>query len=42
MTGMAKFLLAKRLLEDGALQAFKTAARTSGAEMTQNYKAVIK
>ena len=41
-TGPAKFLLAKRLLEDGALQASKNAARTAGAETTQNYKVVIK
>ena len=39
---MAKFLLAKRLLEDGALQDFKNTARTVGAETVQNYKAVIK
>ena len=41
-TGPAKLLLAKVLLEDGALQAFENAARTAGAKMTQNYKAVIK
>ena len=41
-TGPAKFLLAKRLLEDGVLQAFKNAARTAGAKTTQNYKVVIK
>ena len=35
-------MLAKRLLEDGALQAFENAARTAGAKTTQNYKAVIK
>ena len=34
-TGPAKFLLAKRLLEDKVLQAFKNAARTAGAKTTQ-------
>ena len=38
----AKFLLEKRLLEDGALQAFENSARTAGAETVLNYKAVIK
>ena len=35
-------MLAKHLLEDGALQAFKNAVRTAGAETTQNSKVVIK
>ena len=41
-TSPAKFLLAKRLLKDRALQAFKNAALTAGAETTQNYKVMIK
>ena len=35
-------MLAKRLLEDRALQAFKNAAHTVGPKTTQNYKVVIK
>ena len=41
-TGPGKFLLAKHLLEDGALQAFENDTCTAGSKTTQNYKAVIK
>ena len=41
-TSLEKFLLAKPLHQERALQAFKIAARTAGAETTQNYKAVTK
>ena len=41
-TGAANYALARRLLEDGALQAFENAAHMTGNKTNDNYKLVIK